>query len=127
MSKKVEIAFQDVEGTPWKSFFIHSIQLPNGAVYDAVNGWRRNCPPPDEPQEPEFVELFPFEDKIFIEVSHNKNGFSLAISKANEPHHDRTQKWPKNEYTYGIVDITKDMGQATIQTDFGTVLIGRND
>ena len=42
MSKLAKIIYTTEEGGGWIVAKVHSFRLPNGATWDAVNGWRKH-------------------------------------------------------------------------------------
>ncbi len=44
-SRTEEILFTTTEGGDWNRIRAHSVRMPDGAEWDAVNGWRTAVPP----------------------------------------------------------------------------------
>ena len=45
MSKKFLLGISTNEGDAFGEFLVHAIRMPDGRVYDAVNGWREDGHP----------------------------------------------------------------------------------
>lgn len=129
MSNKFEVEFCDVEGTKFRPFRLHAIRMPNGAIYDAVNGWRKDCPHPvnDEKHKNDMEGLW---NRLSIEAACIAPDGTIRIRMLllEEDVNSKGRKWPEIAYDYGELVFHLDMEQQFVETDFiGTIMVARND